>query len=306
MVGPEQVIFHINAACNSACRICRWHKRRLAGTLPLTELRPSDVRGVLAQYPSANRVTLSSLGEPLLHSTFGAILHETALRRHDCDIHLVTNGALLHKHLQILDTPGCINVSVDTADAALHAVMRPGVPLADVVRNLRLAGGLPKHPRRRIGIVMVVTKQTGTSVLGVAALAAEAGLNFFAVTRGIGLELSLASPNEEVSSADASVTSQIASARSLYPALDVQDFFSNVTGNLPGAPYPHCMAPWTSLQVFNDGHVRLCCRAYSVDLGHWSRGDQWEGKTLTRLRQQLQARAVDPVEFKDCATCPMR
>jgi len=307
MQGPDQIIFHINAACNSACRICRWHKLRLAGSLPTAELTVEDIREVLKMYPGVQHVTLSSLGEPLLHAAFDDVLHEVRLHLGDGNINVITNGSLLHKHLAILDAPGSLNISVDTADKAIHAQMRPGVPLADVVRNLHLVGYLPRNPRRRVGIVMVVTEQTKDSVPSVVALAADAGLDFVAVTRGIGLELSVAPKSEELSAKDVyAVTAQIDAAQAAHTELMVQDFFTNETGNLPSTTYPHCLVPWLAMQVFNDGHVRLCCRAYSVDLGHWSEGAQWGGEKLTRLREQIQERNIDATEFKDCAACPMR
>jgi MoaA/NifB/PqqE/SkfB family radical SAM enzyme len=257
-------------------------------------------------YPSVTKVTLSSLGEPLLHPAFDDILHEVEMQRSGCDINVITNGSLLHKHLRILDTPGSLNISVDTADADIHARMRPGVHLADVVRNVNLVGQLPKHARRNVGIVMVVTRNTAASVHSVGAIAAEAGLNFLAITRGIDLELSTAPKAEEPQQEHVQhVAKQMALLHATWPQLNVQDFFTNETGNPPGITYPHCLTPWLALQVFNDGHVRMCCRAYGVDLGHWSLGNQWEGEKLTRLRQQLQDRNVDAEEFRDCAKCPM-
>ena len=286
---------------------------RAEGRLPAKFLPAADVRELLLRC-RPQTISLTGTGEPLLAPEFAEIVDVVEAHAglyHTPEVMLVTNGSLLGAAprlsvAKLLRLPGHLEVSLDAANSVKHDELRPGTSFEQIIENLRTLVRLPRHPRRRIGLITNVSAQNnGGHTYGLVGIARAAGLDFVMVTRTIQLDLAGVSSTEELAADDLGVRVQIDRARDAFPEVEVIDFFTS-TGTRADVTQDHCQVPWTTLQVFEDGHAHLCCRAYDVDLGDWRALSFEFNSVLLRLRQQLVVRAVDPVEFASCARCPLR
>ena len=311
--APSTLVLHISSVCNARCRNCRWRRMRTEGRLPSAFLPAQDVRELLLRC-RPQTISLTGTGEPLLSPEFDAVVDAVEAHAglyHTPEVMLVTNGALLgaaprSSVAKLLRLPGHLEVSLDAANSVTHAELRPGTSFERVVEILRTVVRLPRHPRRRVGLITnVSTKNSGGHTYGLVGIAQAIGLDFVMVTRTIQLDLAGVPVTEELASNDSGVRVQIDRARDAFPEVEVIDFFTS-TGTRADVTQDHCQVPWTTLQVFEDGHAHLCCRAYDVDLGDWRALSFESNPVLLRLRQQLVARAVDPDEFASCSRCPLR
>lgn len=315
MTAAQNLILHISSACNARCRNCRWRRLRAEGRLPVAVMSAKDVAAILQRHQPRGLVSLTGTGEPLLNPEFDEIveclwayqrsLYPAAVREYT----LVTNGSLLHTHpagvARLLQLPGHLEVSLDASSARLLSELRAEIDTEAVYANLGTLVATPRSPYRRIGVIMNVSTKNADDVFGVASLAHRLGLDFLMVTRTIQLALAYADEAEELDPGDLRVHEQIARAKRVFAGMSVMDFFTATGANVQ-AGEQHCQTPQTTLQVFEDGHVHLCCRAYDVDLGDWRELSFESDPVLVRLRQRLEAHDVNPDEFASCARCPLR
>jgi len=325
MRGPLQLVLHINTACDSACRYCRWATLRRYGALKDLELSPVDVEGLLARYSEEGtsrqpyswviEVVVSSLGEALLHSQLSLVMTQLmdAVETNRVErLSLITNGSRLHKVGRLRYIPGFTSVSLDAAHAGLHHHLRPGVDHARILDNIGEAAEAARtNGVREVGIVMTVSKSNLEGIYDMIELAADLKVHYLHIVRGIRFDLAAQPADEEVPHDHPGVWAQVDSGSQRYPQLQVVNHFTP-TGRPKGAPEePHCGVPFNSLQVFPDGHVRLCCRAHDVDLGRWDEAqDPWQAERMAQVRHLLKERAPDlsfvAEGFAECGRCPLR
>ena len=305
----ETIHFMIAWRCNAACIMCPQHILRQKGTIAKATLSTEDFRSILRLYRDTLRnVTLSGPGEPMMHPEYtgmiNVLLTEPPVRGWGA-INAITNGSLLHKHPEILELPGMLTVSFDAADAAMFESIRQ-LDYKLVVRNLATAIAR-RRPWRQVGINMVVLKRNAGMVFDTIKFAHSLGASYVMLSRGQLLHTTEAD-GEELSPDDLGVNEQIARARQAFPGYQLLSYFrpEDVTA---ARAAPHCMVPWGEIVVTHEGRFVPCCRVYDmkpIDLGSWRDGDPWHGAKLSRLRQQIVAHAIDPVEFSVCAECPTR
>lgn len=311
--SPELLTFYIGDICNAKCIMC-WQALRRDTTDKATwwkEMPAATVAGVLSEHQQTLKaVEIISFGEPMANPDFEGMVEailqadNTPGRAQPLWFNLTTNGSLLHKHMRMLKVPGYLTFSMDGASKEVYEYIRKGLDWDRVYGNLRAAMQDPqRHPERHLGIAMTVFEDNVHEVLRMAEHCAELGLYYFNVMRGANL-VGSAAKGREILATDPRLVEAIDTAKSRYKFI-INDF---ATGRTPffvtqDAPKQYCPLPWKQIDIGPDGEAHPCCRSHYTKLGHAST-NPWVGKPYQRLRAQILANDVDPIEFKDCATCP--
>lgn len=259
--------------------------------VPRVDLTPETLSAVLARYPEATGVTFSSFGEPLEHPRFRDLWEIAAARG---SVSLVTNGSRLAEHLYVLDSPGCLSISVDSADLTTLQAMRPGIDAVALWRTVERVTAAPRHHGRTLSLIQVLTQRNRTHVEALAARCSELGIPLLTVGRGLRAE-------GELLGGDPEVARSIAAARSWVSVADHYTYHDG--GQTVDRPERggHCTLPSESLTIDPTGHAHACCRLYGLDLGDAVSGDPWRGEALARLRTQLADRSPDlPAPCQSC------
>jgi hypothetical protein len=134
--APVTVELQLGTECNLACPECISHP--LPGPGRFEPARATAIAGELVAL-GVRCVVLSGGGEPLLHPAAGAVLRRLA--EGGVAVALVTNGTLLHDHLDaVAETAARVRVSVDAATPHTHGRFRPrrggGESFGQVISNL--------------------------------------------------------------------------------------------------------------------------------------------------------------------------
>ena len=241
-------------------------------------------------------VEIVSFGEPMANPSFGAMLSE--IRRRGLYVSMITNGSLLHRHVDDLaPVPGEATISVDAITPVLYERIREGLTLDRVVRNIDLLAHHPaKHAARRVGINMVVFEDNVHELSPMVGFCVDHGLDYLSSLHGAALEKTRAA-GRELSRDDPRLLAGITYAKQQRRAgFLVNDYAS------PASPKHPCKLPWTHLDMDPRGEMHACCRAYGESLGHYT-DEVWRGTELERLRAQITAGAVDPDAFPSCSRC---
>lgn len=136
MRGPETLYIEPTNRCNLACTTC---PRTYFPQEPLRSLTLEEFTYILEQVPTARRVVLHGLGEPLLHPDIARFV--AAARGRARRVLFNTNGLMLTEKLaRELVTAGLdeLRVSVDMPEEKLYPTVRPGGTLAEVYEGVRL------------------------------------------------------------------------------------------------------------------------------------------------------------------------
>jgi MoaA/NifB/PqqE/SkfB family radical SAM enzyme len=303
--GPWKLSVMLGWKCNANCIFCLRTPDRLARTKPMVDLPFSELDAMLLHFkPTMRCLEVCAFGETLLYPEFSRIVPLLKARHPElAQFSVTTNGSLMDRHLDLLTLPGLLTFSVDTTDAAMYADMRRGLDYAKVEANMRLAARSPRHARRKIGVNMAVFERNISSIYPMAQLIAPLGFSYLCLIVGAKYEGNIMQ-DEPLSSTDSRVLAEVRRCQMSFPGLSLaSDWF-----DLPGATNAHnvrCTNPWVSLDVDMDGIAHPCCRSYGTSLGPW-RQNAWRHSTQEKLRQQIEARKIDPVDFPECAKCPWK
>lgn len=131
---PARADIEPTSHCNFRCPHCPATVLAPAG--PRTHLSLDGFGRILDQLPTVYRIKLVGLGEPLLNPEFFDMVR--AARRRRVRVLTTTNGSLLDadRRRQLL-TCGLnnLNISIDAAEPATHARLRPGSDLEQIAEG---------------------------------------------------------------------------------------------------------------------------------------------------------------------------
>jgi MoaA/NifB/PqqE/SkfB family radical SAM enzyme/pimeloyl-ACP methyl ester carboxylesterase len=131
---PVFANIEVTTYCNLACPACARTQRGGASR----HMPRRQFQAVLDLLPHAYRVTLVGLGEPLLHPQIDALVADAVQRRRRVGI--VTNASTLDRQMsRALLSAGvhAMTFSLDTVEPSLAASLRPNVPIARILSNIR-------------------------------------------------------------------------------------------------------------------------------------------------------------------------
>ena len=134
MRDPQTLYIEVTNRCNLFCTTC---PRTFFRHEQLGDLSFHQFKHIVEQVPSANRVVLHGLGEPLLHPDIVRMV--SFLKRRNNTVLFNTNGQLLASELgAALVEAGLdeLRVSIDMPDPKLYGSARRGGQLAVVYANV--------------------------------------------------------------------------------------------------------------------------------------------------------------------------
>jgi molybdenum cofactor biosynthesis enzyme MoaA len=139
--------------CNAECIYC-------PNTRSKGRLDPDEFEEFLADGVSAIDYLQFGCGqEPTVHMRLAEFFERVARTRPPKFLRVITNGTLLHRHA-VTTWVRCglssLQLSIDTADAEIHDVLRPGVDLPTVLRNV--VAFHESYPSLELAFSIVVTR----------------------------------------------------------------------------------------------------------------------------------------------------
>lgn len=155
-LGPMYVGWNLTFRCNCFCSFCQTHE--FAGKE--SELTTEECLRITRELGQAKVVELSLTGgEPLIKTDIDKIIREG--KRYGININIITNGALLERHAQMIVESGVdsVSISLDSLDPEEHNTIREHKGLYEKVQRgvqkiIELRGmkkGTKKKPRIIIG-----------------------------------------------------------------------------------------------------------------------------------------------------------
>jgi len=250
--SPLAVELHLGTACNLACPECI--SRPTIDTAVFEPARACELAQELVEL-GVRSVVLSGGGEPLLHPSAGDVM--LALARGGVMVSLVTNGTLLHHHMDaVARAASRVWVSVDAATKETHTKFRPardGVGAFEkVVDNVRV---LAKKREGRVTFSFLLLSRreraavtsNAAEIASAARLARELGCGTFEVNVAFDRNLQLSATHREVAQV---VAEQLDEVRALdgrgfkvYVNPMVDDVASGRAAEpMPSRTYPRCLA----------------------------------------------------------------
>lgn len=128
---PASIQIEPTTKCNFRCLTCSritYPQDHLDKDLPLARFV-----ALLEQIPTLRRMRLQGMGEPLLHPELRSILAYAKSRGVTTEV--ISNGSLLHRHLDVLPHIDSLIVSFDTTDREEFARLRTG-NMDKIIANL--------------------------------------------------------------------------------------------------------------------------------------------------------------------------
>jgi len=316
--GPVFVNIEITTFCNLHCRYCA-----------RTGLRPSEkmmsiemFEDLLDRLPSAYRVTLVGLGEPLIHPQLSELIALAKAR--GCRVGMVTNAQLIssQRSAELLAAGlDSIAFSLDTVDTHLLSELRAGSDLAIIEANIRDFCDLADK----------LTRPVSKAVFSAVSAASLAGLEVL-IDRvaGLGVQVLMLSDLNFIDNQKDSLHSCVDATHELQirrvishgfsqglPVLGVhalEDFglardYKNAL-LLPvqqlyrrSGQHRHCFSPWQTLSVNVDGEICLCDCQPQRKLGsllQQSLASLWNGSEMREQRRRM----LSEQPSEECLTCP--
>ncbi len=319
-IVPWEPIFaniEITTFCNLRCRHCARSILR-----PTEEMMSSDLfEKLLDRLPSAYRVTLVGLGEPLLHPQLSKLISiaKASGRR----VGMVTNAQLLttQRSAEILDAGlDSIAFSLDTVDPGLLSELRTGSELAEIETNIRTFCDQAEKLSRPISRA-VFSAVSAASFAGLEALIDRVG--------GLGVHVVMLSDlNFRYNQNDSLSTNindedeklvRLAITKSFTQGLPVlgvralEDFgLAHVYRDALLVPaqqlyrrstqHRHCFSPWQTISVNVAGEVCACDCQPELKFGslqQQSLASLWNGSDMRRQRRLMHTQPSP-----ECLICP--
>ena len=315
---PTDVYIEPTNRCNSRCRVC---VRSFNTVEPARDMTFAEFRLIIDQFPTAKRVILHGIGEPLLNDD---LIHMIPYAKRVCPDAAVlfnSNAILLNDGWQqaLLDSGlDEYRVSIDAATPETYAKIR-GVEAFDTVTNnlgrfVQLASG-NGSPRPSLWFVALGENVHELPLL--VELAADLGILEVYVQRLVKFDAGLANDQQSLyRHLWEREERAVLEAETRAKALGVVMRASGLTSpqdSLRGCDetertWLHCHRPWTATYITVNGNVLPCCispfstRDYPAlimgDILQTSFAEIWNGPKYIERRTRLQTdRPVHPCEM---------
>ena len=137
-------IIYLTNRCNLACEMCSqygdYYKENAPKELSIAEWQ-NFLEEIADTEPKPKIILMG--GEPLLYKDFDKFIE--LLQRYELPIHIVTNGTILDKHLDLLSkTEATITISVDALFEKHDKIRGKNGTFEKVINNIKLANQLQK------------------------------------------------------------------------------------------------------------------------------------------------------------------
>lgn len=145
-IDINEVYLHLTHACNLKCTYCYDKKNFSYGFIDNNTI--NNVNEFVLEH-KVKKIILTG-GEPLLHNNINDIVDIIRYKK-NIKIHLLTNGTLIHKNLELLRKVDLIIISLDS----IKSTNRKGLDASSVIKNISL---LPNEIKKKIIIRSVISK----------------------------------------------------------------------------------------------------------------------------------------------------
>lgn len=313
---PARVDIEPTTYCNFSCPHCpSAHARQADRAAPQAHLSAADFVRLLDALPAVYRIKLVGLGEPLLNPDFFAMVRAASRRR--VRVMTTTNGSVLDaERRRLLLACGLhgVNISIDAADPATHARLRPGSDLdriAEAVAALVRERGKRRRPAIRVWHVL--QREATPELPGLVDRCVEWGVDALLCTARV--------TNFGVSTLEEVVATRRAAAEELGRVLpearrraEVAHLVFRCPPAPPGPRVPGqgkpCRWPWGRAFISARGELRPCPYAAGPEgltLGPLLPEDGapvpfdhlWNGEAMQTLREQIRT-ARNPAFCRAC------
>jgi MoaA/NifB/PqqE/SkfB family radical SAM enzyme len=294
-VIPPPVLVTIDPinTCNLQCEWCNAKAQMKRQQLD---------REVVAQLPRFLRywgvraVCIAGGGEPTIHPDLSPLIN--GLNECGLEVGLVTNGTLIHRHIEALGKCKWVGVSVDAGRSETYQITKGG-KFETVIRNIQRLRAA--HPSLEITYKYLITPNNINEILHAAAIANNIGCNYFH-TRPMGLawfELQKPQPftlPDVTEACKAIHTAKLLNDNPTFKVIGTVDKFSASWGIEHN--FPKCMAVGMSMVISPDHTAGLCCdrrgdrRTQLIEWGNlddirraWGSADHWDMINAISLEQ---------------------
>ncbi len=324
-LDPVCLYLEVSNQCNLLCKTCPITYGKVEEPASLSF---DQIKRLVAQFPTVERVVLHGVGEPLLNRELAKII--LWLKGKGIYVLFNSNGTLINKRWrEALVGSGLdeIRLSLDAATPETFARVRGKRLFAVVVRNIQGLMALKAETGLRTPLVslwLTGLRETLKELSDFVRLGHSLGIDRVYLQRlvywdGNGNDR-LARPEQSLFNSlreegDQVIKSAEELARSLgisFEASGATTPSTSLVGENFDQPWSACMRPWTLMYISARGSAFPCCIApfSTADLSHLSLGNAftqdlasiWNGKRYQEFRRRLLS-AEPPECCKGCGAC---
>lgn len=305
---PASIVVDTTSHCNLRCAFC--HRQTMHGEPDWVGEMPAPVldRLIHELFPTARYANLSIVGEPTLSPHLERVF--AACARYGTRLSFTTNGTRLrHGDLGRRLAPHLahLEISVDSLDPVLFALLRAGAELAEVLAAVDYMGTLrreqPATGRFSLGLSATLFAPNLSELPALVRRAARAGCSHLRATFGVvfnerDADWSVFPRAEQYAAVRAEAA---AAARELGIALDLPPPFGDETGGATQQQAQTCHHLYEMIRIDHHGAMPACLHSappFEV-AGRGSFLARWNSPEMRELRQQFRDGAA-PAHCRRC------
>lgn len=302
---PQYIGLDVTQRCNLQCPMCYFHGRTPHDNFVGHDMRLEAIDRLAPVWPTAQEVTLTGGGEPLLLRSFPQFIDKCHDYNPNLRVKFISNGVLMNERTARIVIEKRVYHIEFSIDGTIHyGHVGGGANYAHVKNNLRRLARLKKEydvQEPIIGIAFVAMRDNLCELPSVIEFASE----IEATVRFQPLSPTTEEQRSQNVFRYVAYTRQVLEeCQARAQQLGVSFESLNMTPDLGSAPRP-CDVPQKWLWLSHDGRLRPCCGGVQLGQSIYEKGldllrDVWNGPVIRRLRWELNTGSYGEI----CRQCP--